>query len=121
MSGSSSTDIAVAAVVAEEARLALAERLALLETSCDAMEVIEGPDIRRVARLAGNGAIPYLLDVNNSTSRVAAGLFARRVPYVIDTGDDAFSLAGNLGMSRGQAHARRTVESIVLRAAAAVV
>lgn len=109
-----------AVVLRSRAGLALGERVELLREAVDVDQVILATTPREVVAQLGSASVAYLLDVNALTARVAALLWARRRPYVIDTGDDPATLAL---ASRGRpvALAQGSVEHLALRHALAVV
>lgn len=110
----------VTVVLADRARLALRERVNLVVEAVPGAEVVIAASPREaLSRLAGT-SLPYLLDVNALTARVALGLVRARRPYVVDTGDDPGALARS-GHGRIVAGGHQLVERFVLLQARAVV
>jgi hypothetical protein len=113
------------AVVSERAKRPLTERLTLLEEAgVSTVASTNGPlDAIRVAAGLAHGWGVYLLDLDSVTAPVLAWCLARRVPVVLDIGDDAYALARASGASRlsslprwlVDAGARRTVTAVVHR------
>ncbi len=111
------------ACVDSAARPALSERLALLAETAPTtvVEVSTRVDKHVVLGLVEQGCIPYLLDVNAATARLALHLRKRRVPFVLDTGDDPRALQRAMGGGRSSAEARGVVDNLMVRSASLVV
>lgn len=109
----------------ERARHPLAERIALLaEAGVNALVAAATPiDALRAARRVAPNCGVYALGLDSVTASVVAWCVARRVPVVLDVGDDAYALARAAGSDPLRAlprwlvdaGARRTVPAVVYR------
>lgn len=104
--------------MSSRARNALAERLALVASALNVVDLVEIGRSRDVTRLHGR-SLHYLLDANQATCAAALMLAARRVRFVVDTGDDPRQLARNHGLR--SARPRGWAADQILRRAAAVI
>jgi hypothetical protein len=111
--------------VREQARAALAERLSLL-ADVGLRKVVSpsspGVALHELRRISPAWGV-YALDLDSVTSPVIGACVARRIPVVLDLGDDAYALARAEGRGRFSAFprlvidfgARRTVPALVYR------
>lgn len=98
--------------------LAIGERLEFIQQTGLVDAVVSGD-----APVLGSSSssVPYLIDVNSYTARVALRCVARRRPWILDTGDDPRRLARNLGKPHWKAEASGFVDRWLVRGAMAVV
>lgn len=96
---------------------ALGERLALLRTAFDIKDFRSGT---HSALRWTSASVSYLLDLNKTTVAHAMRCTATGRQYIVDTGDDAYTLARNTE-GRFAAVTHSLAELFVLRNAAAVV
>ena len=99
---------------------AMDERISLLRATGLVENVVAGADWRSVRSLPPD-VVPYLVDVNGWTAKIAMDCLRARRPWVIDTGDDPGTLARNRGLSRWTSTAYDQVNRIVVGRAAAVI
>ncbi len=110
----------VTVVLSARGRLALNERVQLVQRAIRVDEVVVASRPDEVLARLGRRSLPYLLDVNKLTTAVALALLVRRRPYVVDTGDDPAALA-NASSGPLRAAALELAERIVVGNASAVV
>lgn len=84
-------------MIAARSRAALTERLELVHEALNVSEVVEIAGPRDITDLRSS-RLHYLLDTNQATCLAGMRLAGRRVPFVVDTGDDPACLARNNGM-----------------------
>jgi hypothetical protein len=99
---------------------AMAERVDLLRATGLVDHVVGGGDYK-LMRSMPNSVVPYLIDVNAWTARIAAECIRTRRPWIIDTGDDPGTLARNRGRSRWTSTGYDLVNRIVVGGAVAAV
>ena len=110
----------IAVLHANKQPYAIDERISMLKETGLVENVVAGGEWKSV-RSVPTHVMPYLVDVNAWTTRIAMECFRARRPFIIDTGDDPGTLARNMGRPRRTSTAHDLANRIVVGRAAAVV
>ncbi|PZS17415.1 MAG: hypothetical protein DLM54_09755 [Acidimicrobiales bacterium] len=112
--------ISATIILSRRGVLALDERVRMVSQATRVTEIVAADKPSEAVSRLVPGSLAYLLDVNAVTAAAAAALWAKRRPYVVDTGDDPATLARPRRGS-GVAVAHGTVERLMLSRASGVV